>query len=43
MNGIGFVISKGENFALGPKMGFQSLRDSCNKSFIKAKRDLESF
>lgn len=39
MNGVRFVIAKGENFTMGPKTGLQSLGASCSKSFIKMKRD----
>jgi len=39
VNGVRFMISKAENFTLGPKTGLQSLRASCSESFMKAKRD----
>ena len=39
VNGVRFMISKGENSTLGPKTGLQSLRVSCSKSFIEGKMD----
>ena len=43
VNGVGFVISEREKFALEPKTRLQSLTALCGKSFIKVKRDRESF
>ena len=38
VNGVRFLISKGENFTLAPKRQFQSLRAQCSKIFITVKK-----